>query len=176
MRRIAVLASFVLVCSSLFWAQGNLAPLNVKLGLWETTRDTTIGGMAPIPPEALAKMTPEQRAKMDQAIGPGSGQLKTNVRKTCITAEKMQKVPFGDERKDCTYTVSSGSATKREVHFSCTQENGKMKVNGVFHVEALSSESVKGSMEIATEGGDRKMTMNSTFSSKWLGPSCGDVQ
>lgn len=37
-------------------------PLKVKPGLWEMTSDSERSGAPPIPPEALAKMSPEQRA------------------------------------------------------------------------------------------------------------------
>jgi len=40
----------------------------------------------------------------------------------------------------------------------------------------MNSENVKGSMQMATTGGDHTINMNSTFTSKWLGADCGDVK
>jgi hypothetical protein len=50
-----------------------------------------------------------------------------------------------------------------------------MKMSGTINVEALSPESVKGSAQ-TTATGNHTMNVNATFTSKWLGSSCGDVQ
>ena len=42
--------------------------LNIKLGLWEIATQANISGAPPIPEDALAKMSPEQRAHMQAAI------------------------------------------------------------------------------------------------------------
>jgi hypothetical protein len=61
-----VLLGIVLLLSLTVMAADKIQPLNVKLGLWETTHTTTTSGQMPIPPEMLAKLTPEQRAKMEE--------------------------------------------------------------------------------------------------------------
>ena len=45
-----------------------ITPPNIKTGLWEMSETHTMTGMPPmsIPPEALARMTPEQRAQMEE--------------------------------------------------------------------------------------------------------------
>ena len=49
-----------------------IQPLNVKPGLWETTATYKRSGASPIPSEALAKLNPEQRARLEQRINANS--------------------------------------------------------------------------------------------------------
>jgi hypothetical protein len=44
-------------------ADGDVTPLDVKTGLWESTTVMNMGGLPPIPQEMLDKMTPEQKAR-----------------------------------------------------------------------------------------------------------------
>ena len=48
-------------------AGGNVNPLNLKPGLWQTTMTTIISGAPPMSPDAkakLAQLPPEQRARL----------------------------------------------------------------------------------------------------------------
>jgi Protein of unknown function (DUF3617) len=72
-------------CSSL-WA-ADLHALEVKPGQWETTTTGQMTGVPAIPPEVLAKLTPEQRAKMESAMGARGA--KPIVSTSCRTKEKL---------------------------------------------------------------------------------------
>src|SRR5271170_8464285 len=61
--RTSILCGLVVLSSSVLWAADEIQPLDVKLGLWETTWTSQSAGQVPIPPEAMANLTPEQRAK-----------------------------------------------------------------------------------------------------------------
>ena len=176
--RINVLVALLFLECSWGWAADGIKPLDVKLDLWEVTNTLQTSGMPPvsIPPDALAKMPPEQRAKVEEMMkGMGSGSPKTSTRKSCMTREKMNKQEmFGDDQKQCTRTVVTSSSSKVEVRLQCAMDG--TKTNGTFRVEAMNSENVKGSMQMATASGDRTMNMNSNFTAKWLGPDCGDVK
>ena len=176
--RTSVLVALLFLGCSWLWAADGFKPLDVKLALWETTNTFQTSGMPPvsIPPDALAKMTPEQRAKVEEMMkGMGSGSPRTTTTKSCMTREKMNKQQmFGDDKKDCTRTVVNSSGSKIEVRLQCNTDGAK--TNGTIRVEAMNSESVKGSMQMQTTSGDHTMNMNSTFTSKWLGPDCGDVK
>ena len=175
MRTSVLMVVLILGCG--LWAEDAIKPLDVKLGLWETTSTSQTSGMPPvnIPEDALARMTPEQRAKVEQMMK-GSGSPRTNTVKSCMTREKMNRAEaFGTDRKNCTRSVVSSSGNKTEVRMECTTDDGA-KVNGIVRVERISSDSVKGSMQMTTTSGDRTMNMNSTFTSKYLGPDCGDVK
>jgi len=67
-------------------ASGDVQPLNIKTGLWQLTMTTTVSGRPPIPPEALARMTPEQRAKFEAAMkARASHGPRTRTYKNCVT-------------------------------------------------------------------------------------------
>ncbi len=159
------------------WAADKIQPLNVKLGLWEVTSTTNVSGMPPIPDDVLARMTPEQRARMEAAMKARSGEgPKTTVRKECITKEKLEKdLAFGDEKNsECTHTVVSSSSSGLEVKLHCANQG--VSSDGTFRVDVPNSEAVKGSVQmVSTTNSQRKMNINSTFSGKYLGASCGDV-
>jgi len=88
---------------------------NIKTGLWEITELTSMTGIPPmpaIPPEALANMTPEQRAQVEARMKDSfGGGPKTTTRKYCVTKEKLEKdTVFGDNRNECTRTVMNPPA------------------------------------------------------------------
>ena len=170
-----VVLAFLVLSSFALWAGDKIQPFDIKLGLWEMTWTSAMTGMPPIPSDVLAKMTPEQRVKMEAALGARSGGLPTTgTRKTCITREKMDKQTAFDDRKNCTHTVVTSSSSKLEMKIQCTEQNATM--SGTIQVEALNSETLKGSVRMATAGGGRTMNVNSDFTSRYLGPACGDVK
>jgi hypothetical protein len=152
----------------------SFTPLDVKPGLWETSITTEVSGMPPISQAAMAKLTPEQRARMEasvksrQAKGP-----QTRVTKSCLTAEDLKK-PFAlndDAHAMCKRTVISSSGRKEEVHFECAK--GPVKSTGDIRVEAVTPESVQGTSHASSSDGTRSMTFAFTFAGKWLGAECG---
>ncbi len=164
---------------SVLWATDKITPLNVKEGLWEITVTHSMTGMPAmpaIPPDALAKMPPEQRARIEAAMKQsGMGGPTTDVRKDCITKEKLEKqTAFSDNRKECTRTVVNSTGNKLEIKLHC--EDKQTSTDGTLLVEALSSDNVKGSMHFVTNSNSRTMNMDFTFSSRYLGPACGDVK
>jgi hypothetical protein len=129
-----------------------------------------------ISPEALARLTPERRAKIEaarkarEAKGP-----QTRTRQTCLTKEKLTKpLTFDENQESCKKTVLASSRNKQEIHSECATEFGKSTSDIRF--EAPNSESIKGTtqMTMTTEG--RTTTVNVNFTSKWIGSSCGDVK
>jgi hypothetical protein len=179
MRTKIFLASFfpaMIVFSSLaLWGADNITPLNVKEGLWEMTVTHSMSGMPAmpdIPPDVLAKMPPEQRARMEAMMKGGPS---TDVRKECITKEKIEKnSAFSNNRGDCTRTVVNSTGSKLELKIHC--EEKQTSTDGTLVLEAVGSDHVKGTMQSATNANGHTMNMNFTFSSKYLGPACGDVK
>jgi hypothetical protein len=157
-------------------AADNIAPLNVKEGLWEVTVTHSMSGMPAmpnIPPDALAKMPPDQRARVEAMM---NGQPSTDVRKECITKEKLEKhSAFSANRGDCTRTIVSSTGSKLELKFHCEEKQSSS--DGTFLMEAIGSDNVKGTMHsvVKTSSG-KTMNMDFTITSKYLGPACGDVQ
>jgi hypothetical protein len=60
--KINVSLGFAFLFCGAAWAADNVQPLDVKLGLWESTTTMEHSGAPPIPAEVLARLSPEQRA------------------------------------------------------------------------------------------------------------------
>jgi hypothetical protein len=160
----------VLFCSLNLWAADDITPLNIKEGLWEDTVTRTMKGIHPhgIPPD----LSPEDRARAEATM---KGEPVTDVRKNCVTKEKLEKhSAFNFSRGDCTRTVVSSTGSKLELKFHCEISGGPAASDGTLALEALSSDNVKGTMHSITSG--RPVTTDLTFTSKYLGPDCGDVK
>jgi Protein of unknown function (DUF3617) len=157
-------------CSSL-WA-ADLHALDVKPGQWETTTTGQMTGMPAIPPEVLAKLTPEQRAKMESAMGARGA--KPIVSTSCRTKEKLAQAWTTGQQKSCTTAVTSSSSTKQEVHLECNQDGTKS--SGDIKVEVVDSEHIRGSFQLTTASdGNHTVNMNYSFTSKWLGGACTEA-
>jgi hypothetical protein len=159
-----------------FCAADDITPLNVKEGLWELTVTRSMSGMptAPnIPPDALAKMPPDQRARVEAMM---KGTPSTDVRKECVTKEKLAKhSAFSNSRGDCTRTVVSSTGRKLEMKVHC--EEKQTTTDGNFVIEAIGSDNVKGTTHmVSNSSSGHNMTMDFTFSSRYLGADCGDVK
>jgi hypothetical protein len=166
----------VLVLTPLgLWGGDNITPLNVKVGLWEVTVTHSMTGMptAPnIPPDALAQMPPEQRARIEAMM---KGTPTTDVRKECVTKEKIDMhSAFSANRGECTRTVVSSSSSKLEVKFHCDEKQGSS--DGSVVIEAIASDSVKSKMHAVTNTNGKTIGMDFAITSKYLGPDCGDVK
>jgi hypothetical protein len=146
--------------------------LDVKLGLWEVTSVSQTGG---IPPIDTSRMTPEQKAKVEAAFAARAGKPQTTTRKSCLTKEELDKAPFlGSKENDqtCKRDVVSTSHVLK-IKAVCS---GAQKSTTELNFEAVSRESVKGTMVMNMGEGPRTMTVNATLTGKWLGPVCGDVK
>jgi len=174
--RSQLLLALVVFFSLLLWAADKLTPLNIKEGLWEMTVTHSMTGMPAIPPDTLAKMTPEQRARIEATMKQsGMGGPTADVHKECVTKEKLDKQSaFSDNRKECTRTVLNSTGSKLEIKVHC--EEKQSSTEATLLLEAVSSDNVKGSMQSVTNTTGRTMNMNFTFSSRYLGPVCGDVK
>ncbi len=76
-----------LACAAAWGA--DIHALDVKPGQWETTTTGQMTGIPAIPPEVLNQLTPEQRAKMQSAMGARGA--KPMVSTSCKTKEKLQQ-------------------------------------------------------------------------------------
>lgn len=86
---------------------------NAKPGAWEMTHTGLSSGML-VPPEALAKMPPEQRANFEQAMQARAGQSGSRAIKSCVTKEDLDqnRIITGEEdeeQPECATKVLSKS-------------------------------------------------------------------
>jgi hypothetical protein len=149
-------------------------PLDVKTGLWQNTMTTSLAGDMAIPPERLAKLSPEQRARVEAAMNARSGQgARTTTYQTCLTKEELQKTPFNN-KKDCTETLVSSTKSQAEIKLVCTMEG--IDGSGEMQIHALSDESVSGSGHGTASLQGRTMNTSWKLTGKWIGESCGNVK
>jgi hypothetical protein len=152
-------------------------PLDVKLGLWETTVTNQTDISAMLPPELLSKLTPEQRAKMEASMS-GRGGPRTSTTKHCITKETINEAFSSASRGNskemkCTQAFVTSTSAKMVIHMECA--SGTMKTSSDIQVEAIDRETTKGSIVTTSAGAGRGGNMKMELTSKWLGADCGDV-
>ena len=112
--------AFTFLCCSAIWAADIFQSLNLKPGLWETTRTTEMSGQ--LPREAMAKMPPEQRAKAEEMMKEYAKMFaKPVVSRDCMKKEDFDR-PFklDNLEKSCTKTVLSATSSKQEMRLQCT--------------------------------------------------------
>jgi hypothetical protein len=172
-----IAAALLFIASASLWAAQKIEPLNVKFGLWDMSNTVTVTGMPSVPPEALARMSPEQRARVEERMknyagGPG----RSHTYKSCFTKKKLDEgMGFDDQKQQCKRKVISSSSTQLEMQVECVVENAKASGGG--KIEAQNPETVKGHMHmtIATPSGGN-MESDVLIAGKWISADCGDVQ
>jgi uncharacterized protein DUF3617 len=153
-----------------------LQPLNVKPGLWESTRTIKREGALPIPDEMLSRLTPEQRARMEERMKANSAaHTNTTTERHCLTKEDLERDRLKlAEAKECTTTVLNSTSTSAKARLVCDQEG--MHATGTLDMVASDSEHVSGSYHSAVNADGHAMKVEGTWTSKWLASSCGDVK
>jgi hypothetical protein len=174
MDRVWVYAGAVCLAASAAAILGAQAPaLDVKYGLWEMTNVSTIGGQ--MPTMDTSKMTPEQKAKIDEAMKQMMGSH-TNVTKSCVTKDKVEKSVFmmpEEPGTTCSQKVTTNTRSTLDASVSCT---GERPMTGQMHLEALSPTSVRGTVKANTPTPNGAMSVSINLTGKWLGADCGDVK
>jgi hypothetical protein len=158
------------------WVQAaELTKPNIKPGLWEVATNPQISGELPIPEDQLAKMTPEQRARLEAAMQ--AHQPKPRVYKECMTPEKIARgfdiAKHGDD-SSCKRNVVSSSANELTLHDECNKPERKTVTD--VHFEVKGGTQMSGKINVVMTSAGKTMTVNSTVQGKWLGASCGTVK
>ncbi|MGB9492547.1 MAG: DUF3617 domain-containing protein [Terriglobales bacterium] len=163
-------------------AADKLTMPNMKEGLWEVTVTHSANGMGGMPADALAQLPPEQRAKVEEMMKQRGVTMNgnTTVAKSCVTKEKIEKGSAfaAANQENCTRTVVSSSSTHFEVKYHCdgTKKDDNGTIDGTTTVD-ISGDSTKGKTHaVSTSSDGHTMTMDMNFTSKYLGPSCGDIK
>ena len=150
-----------------------LQELNIRPGLWETSINSNVAGEMPIPAEMLNRLTPEQRARMEERMKANSAAHgRTTTHKKCVTKEDIEKhkLDFAGD-KECTPTVTASTSTMAKGKLSCQTQG--MQGMTAFEVEVPDPEHYNGSSHGTLTGNGHTMNIDSTFSGKWLGSNCG---
>ncbi len=157
-------------------AAGSVRPLNIKPGLWESTRTIKTAGAMPLPAELLNRLTPEQRARMEERMKARSaGHSNTTTEKHCVTKEDLEKDRLKmAEAKECTTTVLNSTSTSVKAKLVCDTQG--MHATGNLELLASDPEHLNGSYHSTVNGNGHTMNVEGTWTSKWLGASCGDAK
>jgi hypothetical protein len=139
--------AFVILCmATVLFAADNYRPLNVKPGLWHVTGSKQFMGNA----------------------------INTDY-KTCVRAKDLRSNPWvSGPEEQCTWTVVTSTASDTEIKgTSCAlgKESG-MDTSIDLKLHAVDSENVKASMQGRSTGNGQTMTLNGTFTGKWVSSSC----
>jgi len=181
----------ILIAVTLFFpfaprAADEIKPLDVKVGLWETTVTSETSGMAnnpgmpQIPADKLAQLPPEQRARIEGMLKTrGMGGAQTTTHKMCLTKEALNRPLNFSQDNSCTQKLVSSSSSKEEVHVECTRDTGKS--SGDMTIERVDSEHVKGGGTITgamkmPNGNTQPLNMKVSWTAKWIASDCGDVK
>ena len=147
--------------------------LDLKLGLWENTIVTNIGGA---PPVDTSKMSPEQAAKIAEAMKGLAGD-RTMTEKSCIKKEDLENESFmlpHDAKTTCTRTVGTNTRASFVADVTCT---GDRPMKGQVNIQSLAGGAAfKGAVKMETSAGGRTTNLAMTMTGKYLGPDCGSVK
>ncbi len=136
-----------------------MQPPPVKMGLWQTETHTTMGGMPNSP--------------MAGAAGQHS-----SVVQGCLTPEtwKDDIEKMSSPNSDCQVKNVHQDATSISADMVCNSQ----RYSSTVHFQGLidSNEQMHGNanMQVNIPGMQQPMTMQMTFTSKYLGSDCGDVK
>lgn len=170
-----VLMTAGLVLDSVVPGIANAESLNVKPGAWEITTTTMTSG-SKVSPELSTRLTPAQRAKMEQALKARDGKPMTT--QSCLTKEDVSHDRIIKEMEDeddegdakCTIKVISKSPSKLVVDQMCL---GPSPSTTHMTIEAKTTESF-----VAIGDGERaglsKVRME--IKGKWLGAGCEGIE
>lgn len=175
--RMKLTTGIVFLLPVLAWSADSITPLDVKLGLWESSSTSQMSGAPPIPDAILQKLTPEQRARMEaaqkarEAKGP-----QTHTQQTCLTKESLAKaMDFGHgDSSNCTRTVLRSSSREQDIRFNCDIQG--MKGSSEIHVEATDNEHVTGNAKTNSAGGGNNMNIKVSFKAHWIGSDCSAMK
>lgn len=155
------------------------ATLAIKPGLWEMTTQSQSSGAPPIPPEALANMTPDQRQKFEAAMAAHMAKQKEpRTYKHCVTEDQLKRgIDMGKADDKCKKTVTTNTGKVLAVHVECTGGDPGNPENtaGDFHFEAVDSATMAGTTDMTISRGAQSMNIKSDIHGKWLAADCGDL-
>ena len=170
----AVIAS---LAAAMLAQAADIAKPNIKPGLWEVSATPQASGEMPISDEQLAKLPPDQRARIQAAMQSGLAEAnKPHVYKECMTPEKIARNLEIDKAEDstCKRKVVASSTSELQLHDECEKPERKTVSDVHFHFKGGTQ--MSGKITVVTSSGNKTLTVNSTIEGKWLGADCGSVK
>jgi hypothetical protein len=173
MRRYRHLLALAGTISALSAGPAFAEALAVNPGLWETTVDMGAVMSQSIPPDALAKMTPERRAMVEKMIASARG---PKTHKKCLTQAMLDKgmAEAMQNSKRCTVTTITAAPRHAEYRIECTGNNA---MHGIARIEAPDAQTITSTMDgSVTDKDGQSHPIHFTSDNHWLAADCGDVK
>ncbi|HMK89940.1 MAG TPA: DUF3617 domain-containing protein [Methylocystis sp.] len=156
-------------------------PLNLKPGQWEYTVTMRMDGLsAPEPSELqkeqLAKLPPEQRARIESALKQVSDMRsgQPTISQGCVKKEDLSKLnPFAAADDQCASTVVESSATKLVLKRVCNTTDNKTTSDVTIEAVSPVSSSLISITNGTSSGHPMKLIVEGT--GKWLADACGET-
>lgn len=144
------------------FAAGTAQAQDIKPGKWEYTARTDMGNrpMPQIPPDKLAQMPPEARAKLEQMIHGGI------TYSSCITADRP--MPKNPRAGNCTMDKMERNGGTVSWRASCTRDGRESQAEAT---AVYTGDTMTMDMIFRTTSRDgREMTMKQHITGRYLGP------
>lgn len=142
---------------------------DAKTGLWQTTITTETSGA---PPFDLSKLSPEQRARIEQmmkqrqAAGPHS-----TTHQSCVTQKELNEGGGNFAApKHCATQFSTRTATHVKGTMNCKSDS--VTSQGDFDYQVSGRDNVKGLIHMTMNGAGHTQKVTVQMQSKWLGSDC----
>lgn len=175
--RLLATAVAVFLTSAAYADSGPKPNMDVALGLWEVTAKGDLSGAPPIPDSVLARLTPEQQAKMQEMM---AGRSQPKKYKSCMTPDKLdqgfEKDANAQAASKCTTSVATNTSTEYQAEKQC-QADGGMSFAVKIHFNLAGKHQATGSVDaIITQASGKVTTMHHTIDAQWLGADCGTIK
>lgn len=177
LRTLGVVVAAGLVLDSVIpgvMADAQAESLNVKPGAWEITVTTLTSGMK-LSPEMSAKMSPQQRAQMEQMLKAREGKPHTMTAQSCLTKEDVahdriiKEMEEDDDEVQCKIKVVSRSSSKLILDQICP---GPPPASSHLTIEAKSPESIVATSDREQQGMGKS---HMDITGRWLGAGCSGI-
>jgi len=171
--RTAVGTGLALAISSAVLGAG--ISLDVAPGLWEFSIAGSASGVPVIPPEAMARMKPEQRLVLQAMLIALIAQANTpHTIRMCITPHQL-RAGFDPNRLSypgCHHHIGPSAGDHLDMHVECT---GKEPLEGWLRVTAVNQRTVQGDLKVDAGRGPDGLSVRQSVHGRWLGTDCGDT-
>jgi Protein of unknown function (DUF3617) len=149
--------------------------LDLAPGLWEFSIAGSASGVPVIPPEAMARMKPEQRVMLQAMLIALIAQANTpHTVRMCITPDQL-RAGFDPNRLSypgCRHHLGSGVTDHLNMHVECL---GEEPLDARLRLDAINHRTVEGDLNVDAGRGPDRLSVRQSVHGRWLGRDCGDT-
>jgi len=149
--------------------------LDLAPGLWQFSIAGSASGVPVIPPEAMARMKPEQRVMLQAMLIALIAQANTpHTVRMCITPGQL-RAGFDPSRLSypgCRHDMGSGATDHLDMQLECM---GKEPLDARLRLDAVNQRTVEGDLKVDAGRGPDRLSVRQSVRGRWLGRDCGDT-